>query len=46
MKSVSKKLLVKGSRLLCLCALSLAVLTANSTCVFLAYQPDVPDELK
>jgi cyclic lactone autoinducer peptide len=41
-----KTFLAKMSKMVAPLALALAVLTANSTCFFLSYQPNEPERLK
>lgn len=46
MKTKLNNLFRKLSRFVAPLALSLAILTANSTCFYLSYQPDEPAALK
>lgn len=45
MMSMMRNLFVKLSGLLASAALFLALSSVSSTCFFMLYQPDVPDEL-
>lgn len=45
MKNKLFNLISKTSRLVAPFALALAIMTANSTCYFFSYQPDVPKSL-
>lgn len=45
MKNKLSNLISKTSRLVAPFALALAIMTANSTCYFFSYQPDVPKGL-
>lgn len=46
MKSIIKSNLIKCGRIFASLALFLAVYSVNSTCMFMTYQPDVPEKLK
>lgn len=46
MKHNLKKLITKSTEVVAPLALALAVMTANSTCFFFTYQPEVPESLK
>lgn len=46
MKTCIKNKLIQFGRLLASIALLLAVCSVNSTCVFMTYQPDIPEMLK
>lgn len=41
-----KKIMLLLSKVTCIMAMALAVLSVNSTCGFTAYQPDVPESLE
>lgn len=41
-----KKIMLLLSKVTCIMAMALAVLSVNSTCCFTAYQPDVPESLE
>ena len=41
-----KKIIAWLSKLTCVVAMGMAVASVNSTCVFTADQPDVPEDLK
>lgn len=45
MKEIIQNTLVKLSGLLACAAMFLALTSVNSTCMFMLYQPDVPEEL-
>lgn len=45
MKTITNALSQKLCAFSCLCAFVLALMSVNSTCLFTAYQPDVPEEL-
>lgn len=45
MKTIANLFVQKICALSCLCALTLALSSVSSTCFFVAYQPDVPEEL-
>lgn len=45
MNAMIQNTLVKLSGLLASAAMFLALSSVNSTCVFMLYQPDVPEEL-
>lgn len=40
-----KKMMLFLSKFTCIMAMTLAVLSVNSTCGFTAYQPDIPESL-
>lgn len=46
MKTMVNKSMVKLGTLLASAAMFLAVSSVGNTCVFMLYQPDVPDELQ
>ena len=46
MKATINRTLVKFSALLAGAAMLLAVSSVSSTCMFMLYQPDVPEELQ
>lgn len=46
MKTCINNKLIQFGRLFASIALLLAVYSVNSTCVFMTYQPDVPEKLK
>jgi len=46
MKGTQKKILMKLGQMCASIAMLLAVSSVNSTCCFMLYQPDVPEELK
>lgn len=46
MKQYIEKVLINLGRLSASAALLIAVYSVNSTCMFMTYQPDVPEELK
>ena len=41
-----KKIMLLLSKVTCIMAMAIAVLSVNSTCGFTAYQPDVPESLE
>lgn len=45
MKAMAKNTMVKLGALLASAAMFLAVSSVSSTCMFMIYQPDVPEEL-
>lgn len=45
MKNKLSNLINKTSKFMAPFALALAIMTANSTCYFFSYQPDVPKSL-
>lgn len=45
MKAKQKKFLMKLGKMCASIAMLLAVSSVNSTCFFMLYQPDVPEEL-
>ncbi len=46
MKTMVKRIMVKLGALLASATMFLAFSSVNSTCLFMLYQPDVPDELQ
>lgn len=46
MKSTLTSIILKISGLIASLAMVVAVGNVNSTCLFVSYQPDIPDELK
>lgn len=42
----NEKIMLLLSKVTCIMAMALAVLSVNSTCGFTAYQPDVPESLE
>lgn len=46
MKTMVSQTMIKLGALLASAAMFLAISSANSTCVFMLYQPDVPEELQ
>lgn len=46
MKTMVNHAVVKLGTLLASAAMLLAILSVGSTCVFMLYQPDVPEELR
>jgi cyclic lactone autoinducer peptide len=45
MKNKIANMINKSSKIIAPFALALAIMTANSTCFFFSYQPDVPKSL-
>ena len=45
MKEMQKNILMKLGQICASIAMMLAVSSVNSTCFFMLYQPDVPEEL-
>lgn len=46
MKAKINSIILKLSGMVAGLAMLVAIWNANSTCLFVSYQPDVPDELK
>lgn len=46
MKTARKRILTKLGKMCASIAMLLAVSSVNSTCCFMLYQPDVPEELR
>ena len=46
MKNIITRLVNSAGKIACVSAMTLAVASVNNACVFIAYQPDVPHELK
>ena len=44
MSKVVDWLTQRSSKVVCIAAMALAVVSVNSTCAFVAYQPDVPSK--
>lgn len=46
MRQIIKKVMISLGQLSASVALLIAVYSVNSTCMFMTYQPDIPEELR